>query len=42
MDYAREHIASTLGICWGGLALAKHIGIPKINYKKNNQTYNAS
>jgi homoserine O-succinyltransferase len=34
MDYAREHIASTLGICWGGLALAKHIGIPKINYKK--------
>jgi len=34
MDYARTHIASTLGICWGGLALAKHIGIPKVNYKQ--------
>ncbi len=34
MDYARTNIASTLGICWGGLALAKHIGIPKVNYKE--------
>lgn len=32
--YAREKIASTLGICWGGLALAKFIGIDKVNYKK--------
>jgi homoserine O-succinyltransferase len=29
MDYAREHIASTLGICWGGMALAKHMGFDK-------------
>lgn len=34
MDYARNNIASTLGICWGGLALAKHVGISKVNYKK--------
>ena len=29
MNYARSHIASTMGICWGGLALAKHVGIEK-------------
>lgn len=34
MNYARKNIASTLGICWGGLALAKHVGIPKVNYDK--------
>jgi homoserine O-succinyltransferase len=34
MDYARTNIASTLGICWGGLALAGHIGIPKVNYSE--------
>lgn len=28
---SREHCASTLGICWGGLALAKMIGIEKVN-----------
>ena len=27
---AREKIPSTLGICWGGLALAKFIGIEKV------------
>jgi len=27
--YARKNIASTLGICWGGMALAKLIGIEK-------------
>jgi len=32
MNYARKNIASTLGICWGGLALAYHVGVPKINY----------
>ncbi len=34
LKYAREKIASTLGICWGGLALAKYLGIEKINLKK--------
>ena len=27
--YARKNIISTLGICWGGMALAKSIGIDK-------------
>jgi len=27
--YAREHVPSTLGLCWGGLALAGLLGIPK-------------
>ncbi len=31
---ARKHCASTLGICWGGLALAKLIGIEKTNFKR--------
>jgi len=33
--YARKNIASTLGICWGGMALAKLIGIEKkpLEYK---------
>lgn len=31
---ARGHCASTLGICWGGLALAKMIGIEKTNLKR--------
>ncbi len=30
--YARENIASTLGICWGGLALAHFNGIEKTVY----------
>jgi len=29
LKYARHNIASTLGICWGGLALAKYLGIEK-------------
>jgi homoserine O-succinyltransferase len=29
LSYAREHITSTLGICWGGLALAKMLDIEK-------------
>jgi homoserine O-succinyltransferase/O-acetyltransferase len=32
--YAREKIASTLGLCWGGLALAGFIGIDKTVYEK--------
>jgi homoserine O-succinyltransferase/O-acetyltransferase len=34
LDYARDHVASTLGICWGGLALAKYKGIEKVQYPK--------
>ena len=34
MLYARENIASTLGICWGGLALAYMMGIERKIYKK--------
>lgn len=34
MTYARENIASTLGICWGGLAIAKHLGIEKVNFRE--------
>ena len=34
LDYAKNNIASTLGICWGGLALANYIGINKILYSK--------
>lgn len=33
-SWARENVASTLGICWGGLALARYIGIPKMSYPK--------
>lgn len=33
-SYARENIASTLGICWGGMALAKSLGIEKVRYDK--------
>ncbi len=32
MRYARNNIASTLGICWGALALARHMGINKLEY----------
>ncbi len=32
LTYARSNIASTLGLCWGGLALAKMMGIEKVIY----------
>lgn len=32
LSFAREHIVSTLGICWGGLALAGYLGIEKMAY----------
>lgn len=32
IQYARKNIISTLGICWGGMALAKVIGIEKVSY----------
>jgi homoserine O-succinyltransferase len=34
LRYARNNISSTLGICWGGLALAKFLGIEKVLYPK--------
>lgn len=34
LKYARHNIASTLGICWGGLALAKFLGIDKVVYSE--------
>ena len=33
LKYAHNNISSTLGICWGGLALAKFLGIEKIQYR---------
>jgi homoserine O-succinyltransferase len=32
LGYARTGISSTMGICWGGLALAKTMGIEKMLY----------
>ena len=34
LSYARRNVASTLGICWGGLALAKLVGIEKVMLPK--------
>jgi len=34
MAHAKKDIASTLGICWGGLALAKFLGIDKVPYRE--------
>ncbi len=34
LSFARENIVSTLGICWGGLALARFLGIEKTAYEK--------
>lgn len=30
LDFARARIASTLGLCWGGMALAHLEGVPKV------------
>lgn len=32
LSFARENIVSTVGICWGGLALAGYLGIEKTTY----------
>jgi homoserine O-succinyltransferase len=32
LTFAKSHISSTLGICWGGLALAKILDIEKVTY----------
>ncbi len=34
LRYAHRNIASTLGICWGALALAKYLGIDKVSYER--------
>jgi len=34
IEYAKTNVASTLGICWGGLAIAKFMGIEKEVHKK--------
>ena len=34
LKYARNNIASTLGMCWGGLAIAKYLGIEKKLFDK--------
>ncbi len=34
LGYARKNYASTLGLCWGGLALAKLLDIKKTMFKK--------
>lgn len=34
LKYAQKNIPSTLGICWGGLALAQVMGIQKVLHKK--------
>lgn len=34
LHYAKSNVISTLGICWGGLALAKFLGIDKEDCKK--------
>jgi homoserine O-succinyltransferase/O-acetyltransferase len=34
LKYARNNIASTLGMCWGGLALAKFLGVEKSQFKQ--------
>jgi len=30
LDYAQHHIISTMGICWGGIAIGKYLGINKV------------
>jgi len=34
LTYAQREIPATLGICWGGLALAQHIGIDKTLFER--------
>jgi homoserine O-succinyltransferase/O-acetyltransferase len=34
LEYARKNIAGTLGICWGGLAIAKFLGIEKTMFNR--------
>lgn len=34
LEFSRKNIVSTLGLCWGGLALAHLLGIPKHNFER--------
>ncbi|MGA2450526.1 MAG: homoserine O-succinyltransferase [Polyangiaceae bacterium] len=34
LEFARENIAGTLGLCWGGMALAKLLGIEKRSFSE--------
>lgn len=34
LDFAKGHVTSTLGLCWGGLALGGILGIPKVPLPK--------
>lgn len=34
LDFARRNLRSTLGLCWGGLALARVVGVDKILFPK--------
>lgn len=34
LEYARQHIANTMGICWGAMALAKVVGIEKTLFEQ--------
>lgn len=34
LEFARRHFSSTLGLCWGGLALAKLVGLDKVLFPK--------
>lgn len=34
LSYSRKNVASTLGLCWGGFALAKALGIDKRPYRE--------
>ncbi|MBN2533613.1 MAG: homoserine O-succinyltransferase [Spirochaetales bacterium] len=34
LKYARNNIASTLGMCWGGLAIARFLGIDKMPFER--------
>lgn len=34
LEVARREVTSTLGLCWGGLALARMLGVPKLRYPR--------
>jgi homoserine O-succinyltransferase/O-acetyltransferase len=34
LDFSRDNLRGTLGLCWGGLALAKKVGLDKVLFRK--------
>jgi homoserine O-succinyltransferase len=34
LEFSRRNLSSTLGLCWGGLALAKMVGLDKVPFQK--------